>query len=226
MRHSDRLVQSVQHRADVLIVGAGMAGLTAASELQRNGRKVIVFEKGHSVGGRLASRRIGLATFDHGAQFMTARDPRFAATVDEWRKAGVVEEWYRTPAQGTEGHPHWRGKPAMTAVAKHLARSLNVLLEKRIVLMRHDAAGWVAEHGPQRHMNHMMACGTSACAGVLSLALMSSSPRRGTGVDQSTIEGKAGRYHSRSSAGKSRMHRGCMAAGRRGSARRSARLTG
>jgi renalase len=144
MKRSDRPVSSVQHKTDVLIVGAGMAGLTAASELQQNGHNVIVFDKGRGVGGRLASRRIGLATFDHGAQFMTGRDPRFAAAIDEWRRIGVVEEWYRSPAQGTEGHPRWRGKPAMTAVAKHLARSLNVLLGKRIVMVRRDAAGWVA----------------------------------------------------------------------------------
>jgi len=145
MKHSYRPAQNVQHKADVLIVGAGMAGLTAAIELQQNGHNVIVFDKSHGVGGRLASRRIGLATFDHGAQFMTARDPRFAATIDEWRRIGVVEEWYRNRAQGTEGHPRWRGKPAMSAVAKHLARGLNVLLEKQIVLVRSDVAGWVAE---------------------------------------------------------------------------------
>ena len=105
MRHSDRPVQSVQHKADVLIVGAGMTGLTAASELQQKGHNVIVFDKGRGVGGRLASRRIGLATFDHGAQFMTGRDPRFAAAIEEWRRIGVVEEWYRSPAKEPRGIP-------------------------------------------------------------------------------------------------------------------------
>ncbi len=134
--------QSVQHSADVLIVGAGMAGLTAAVALQQAGHDVIVFEKSRGVGGRLASRRIGPATFDHGAQFMTARDPRFVAALEAWRSMGVVEAWYRS--SGTEGHPRWRGKPAMTAVAKHLASTLNVRIEKRIVLMRRERAGWVA----------------------------------------------------------------------------------
>ena len=78
MKHSDRPMQNVQHKADVLIVGAGMIGLTAASELQQKGHNVIIFDKGRGAGGRLASRHIGLATFDHGAQFMTGRDPRFA----------------------------------------------------------------------------------------------------------------------------------------------------
>jgi renalase len=61
-----------------------------------------------------------------------------------WPRCTTKPRWYRSPAQGTEEHPRWRGKPAMTAVAKRLARSLNVLLEKRIVLVRRDAAGWVA----------------------------------------------------------------------------------
>ena len=72
-------MKNIEHRADVLVVGAGMAGLTAASELQQTNLNVLIIDKGRGVGGRLASRRIGPATFDHGAQFMTARDPRFAA---------------------------------------------------------------------------------------------------------------------------------------------------
>ena len=137
-------MQHYQHTTDILIVGAGMAGLTAASELQQSGHDVLVIDKGRGVGGRLASRRIGLATFDHGAQFMTARNPRFAAAIEEWLKTGVIEEWYRTSAEGSAGHPRWRGNPTMTAVAKYLARNLNLLLEKRIVSLRRDPAGWVA----------------------------------------------------------------------------------
>ena len=47
---------------DVLIIGGGMAGLTAASELQGAGCRVLVLDKGRGVGGRLASRRIGALT--------------------------------------------------------------------------------------------------------------------------------------------------------------------
>lgn len=59
--------------ARVCDFGAGMAGLTAAAELQRAGCRGLVLDKGRGVGGRLASRRIGGASFDHGAQFITAR---------------------------------------------------------------------------------------------------------------------------------------------------------
>ena len=41
---------------DVLIVGAGMAGLTAASVLCRTEHSVLVVEKSRDVGGRVATR--------------------------------------------------------------------------------------------------------------------------------------------------------------------------
>ena len=139
--------ENLHHSTDILIVGAGMAGLSAASDLQLAGKNVLIVDKGRSVGGRLASRRIGQATFDHGAQFFTARDPRFAAAVDQWLKVGAAEEWYRNlpnTSEASEGHPRWRGKSGMTAIAKNLALNLNVLLEKRIVSLRHESAGWAA----------------------------------------------------------------------------------
>ena len=41
-----------QQKTDVMIVGGGLAGLTAATYLARAGRKVTLFEKGQQVGGR------------------------------------------------------------------------------------------------------------------------------------------------------------------------------
>ena len=138
------MMQHFQHTVEILVVGAGMAGLTAASDLHQDGHHVLVIDKGRGVGGRLADCRIGPATFDHGAQFITVRDRRFAAAIDQWLKMGVVEEWYRSPAEGSAGHPRWRGTPTMTAVAKYLARDLTLLLEKRVVSLRRNPAGWVA----------------------------------------------------------------------------------
>lgn len=130
---------------DVLVVGAGVAGLTAAAELQRRGRRVLVLDKGRGVGGRLASRRIGGATFDHGAQFVTARTPRVAATIEEARRAGVVEEWCRGFGEAPNGHVRWRGHPDMTSLAKHLARGLEVVLERQVLSMRCSGRRWIVE---------------------------------------------------------------------------------
>ena len=59
--------------SDVLIIGAGLAGLMAANSLKEQGWQVTLVDKGRSVGGRLATRRIGPGRADHGTQFFTAR---------------------------------------------------------------------------------------------------------------------------------------------------------
>jgi predicted NAD/FAD-dependent oxidoreductase len=138
-------MDATEQTTDVLVIGAGMAGLIAAVELQRAGRRVLVFDKGRGVGGRLASRRIDRATFDHGAQFITTRDPRFAAVLERGRQNGAMEEWCRGFAGSVDGHARWRGKPAMSAVAKHLAIGLDLLLETQVVALRRADDRWRAE---------------------------------------------------------------------------------
>ncbi len=112
----------------VVIVGAGLSGLMAARELQSLGHTVTVFDKGRGVGGRLATRRIGDAVLDHGAQFFTVRSPEFAQHVQDWSAAGVVHEWCRG-FSGDDGHPRHAGTRGMSGVAKHLARDIDVRLD-------------------------------------------------------------------------------------------------
>lgn len=64
------------------IVGAGIAGITAARTLAQAGWQVTVFEKCPSAGGRMATRRTAFGGFDHGAQFFTVRDARFRLALD------------------------------------------------------------------------------------------------------------------------------------------------
>ena len=133
------------HNTDVLIIGAGLAGLSAANDLRQAGRKVLVIDKGRGLGGRLAGRRIGDATFDHGAQFFTAREFRFKAAVEGWIKAGVAEEWYSSYPGQPNGHPRYRGVPTMTAVAKYLATDIHVIRTTRVDSIGQQGDGWLAE---------------------------------------------------------------------------------
>jgi phytoene dehydrogenase-like protein len=53
-------------RTDVVVVGGGMAGLTAASYLARAGAEVTLFEKAPDLGGRAASRDVDDFLFNRG----------------------------------------------------------------------------------------------------------------------------------------------------------------
>ncbi|MFO7694122.1 MAG: FAD-dependent oxidoreductase [Vicinamibacterales bacterium] len=139
------MTQESGQTVDVLVVGAGVAGLTVAAELQRAGCRVLVLDKGRGVGGRLASRRIGGAAFDHGAQFITARTSRFAALIEDGRRAGAVEEWHRGLGDSSNDHVRWRGHPAMTSIAKYLARGIQIVLDTRVVALRASRHDWSAE---------------------------------------------------------------------------------
>ena len=130
----------IQH-TEVLIVGAGISGLLAAFDLRNAGIQTLVVDKGRGVGGRLASRRIGTATFDHGAQFITTRTPRFTSLMKEWESLGLVAEWYRSQ---NSDHIHWRGTPSMTAIPKHLAKSLDVRLEMKMTSLKKESDQWLA----------------------------------------------------------------------------------
>lgn len=111
----------------IAIIGAGLAGLSAARELRTAGLDAVVLDKGRSVGGRLATRRIGDARLDHGAQFFTVRTDRFAAVVTDWINRGLVHEWCRGfDADNNDGFPRYVGTTGMNSLAKDLAAELDV----------------------------------------------------------------------------------------------------
>jgi predicted NAD/FAD-dependent oxidoreductase len=136
---------TTDEKGGVVVVGAGMAGLAAATELRFAGARVVVLDKGRGVGGRMASRRIDDATFDHGAQFLTSRDARFSAVLEKGCQAGTVEEWFRNDSANADGGIYWRGKPAISAVAKQLALGLDVRLETTVTAVHRDGPGWRVE---------------------------------------------------------------------------------
>jgi hypothetical protein len=133
-------------RPRVVVIGAGMAGLTAAHRLQEQ-CDVIVLDKGRGVGGRLATRRIGDATIDHGAQFITTHTDEFAATITKLVGSGVVAPWFRgrigpNGVVDPDGHTRYRGAVSMNAIAKALAVGLDVRTASLVSSLVHDGKSW------------------------------------------------------------------------------------
>jgi predicted NAD/FAD-dependent oxidoreductase len=116
----------------------------AAHVLQEQGLGVALVDKGRSVGGRLATRRIGPGRADHGAQFFTVRSPEFRSWVDRWMADGLVYRWSTGWADGslapvtTDGHPRYAVQSGMNALAKHLAQRLDVRLNAQLVSVNLD----------------------------------------------------------------------------------------
>lgn len=125
------------------IVGAGMAALSCADALAAAGHAPTLFDKGRGPGGRMSTRRVDLGgrtvTFDHGAQYMTARDPGFLARMEAWEQQGVAARW---PAAGPDA---WVGTPGMSAPVRALAGPHDVRWATRVEAIRQDGNGWTLE---------------------------------------------------------------------------------
>lgn len=122
-------------RRRAAVVGAGLAGLSAARRLAEAGWGVAVFEKSRGPGGRTATRRTeGGRAYDHGAPSFGVRDPRFRALLVEARAAGTVdvavprigEVGARSLLPRPEVGERWMGVPGMSAFAGWLAQGLDV----------------------------------------------------------------------------------------------------
>lgn len=125
----------------VVVIGAGLTGLVAARTLADQ-HDVIVLDKGRSVGGRLATRRIGAATLDHGAQFFTVRGAPLQAQADDWLERGVARVWCNGFAGSDDGYPRWCGSTGMNSLAKDLAVGLDCQLEQMVFTVRQTEDGW------------------------------------------------------------------------------------
>ena len=69
----------------VAVIGAGLAGLSAALTLQEAGREVVIYDGSDRVGGRVATDYIDGFTLDRGFQLINAKYP-------ELLRLGVVDE--------------------------------------------------------------------------------------------------------------------------------------
>lgn len=134
----------------VAIVGAGMAGATAARALVDAGLTVEVFEKSRGAGGRMSTRRAPPRTFDHGAQYITTRTPAFERAMHAWVEIGVAAPWAGRLVDLEDGrvrergprHPRYVGVPGMNAICKHLLAGVPLHRGVRIGRIEREDGRW------------------------------------------------------------------------------------
>lgn len=135
----------------IAVVGAGLAGLSVARQLQSQGHDVTVYEKNGEVSGRMSTRQTELGGFDHGTQYFTASSDRFRKEVGDWRKFGWVATWAGRLASlnGAVGKPAGRGPtryvavPGMSTLGKQLAHGLDVRTEQQVLALEAHGKQWL-----------------------------------------------------------------------------------
>lgn len=117
----------------VVVVGGGISGVAAARAMADAGLPVLVLDRGHRIGGRMASRRIDHRLADTGASYFTVSDPRFEAVVTDWQQRGLARPWTDTFAAldgGTRtdktGPVRWAAPGGLRGLVEDLAAGLDV----------------------------------------------------------------------------------------------------
>ncbi|GAB1691500.1 NAD(P)/FAD-dependent oxidoreductase [Krasilnikovia sp. M28-CT-15] len=141
----------------VIVVGAGLAGLACARELDRAGVAVHVFDREPVVGGRLGSAVSAGRSADVGAGYFTANDPAFVEQVRTWLAAGVARPWTDTlmtydrggPPHASTGPVRFTAPGGLRALAEDLAAGLDVTLGCEVTELPRADAVVLAMPGPQ-----------------------------------------------------------------------------
>lgn len=141
------------------VIGAGMAGITAARTLLNAGHRVTVFEKSHAAGGRMSTRQTAYGSFDHGAQYFTVRDPDFlkALTLVPGTQA-VCRAWSANAVRVLDAlgrvveaalptrEPHFVASPGMNALVRHWAQPLEAMqsvhYQTQVQFLKRSLKGW------------------------------------------------------------------------------------
>ena len=129
----DTQIPELDDLLDFAVIGAGMAGLTAASNISGLGYKLAVFEKARGTGGRLSSKRVAydegeFMAFDLGCTSITAQSAAFYQQIESWHLNGVLAPW----CKDDQGLTHYVAVPRNSGLTRHLSKHIECHFSTRI----------------------------------------------------------------------------------------------
>ena len=162
--------------ADVAVIGGGISGIACATALADAGLTVDVLDRGHRLGGRLATQTLrdtGTAydgrVVDVGASYFTVDDARFGSVVGDWIDRGIVRPWTDTfhiaDGSGLLGTKSGPVRYAAPRGLRSLVEDLASVLPSDLVEIRHplDVTGVTiddtAVHVADRDYRAIALCG-------------------------------------------------------------------
>lgn len=122
---------------DVVVIGAGLAGLVCAQHLKQAGYQVVVVEKSRGVGGRLATRRLQGTCADHGVRYLNRQGKLTNCLIQALLQQDLLQPWIDSlySVRNPQTHelqllnlsqPYYANPTGLTAAAKFLATGLNI----------------------------------------------------------------------------------------------------
>lgn len=128
----------------IAIIGAGMAGLTAARSLQAAGAEVTVFDKSKGTGGRISSRSFESGWIDHGAPYFSVDSREFHEFLSQHLSGEILQRWQPEVAGDLRADEQVRfiGVPRNSAITRALLGGLSFQPSTRIARLQSCPEGW------------------------------------------------------------------------------------
>ena len=112
----------------VAVIGAGICGLTISAKLSAFAIDAFVIEKSKGVGGRMATRRDGDATYDHGASFYVESELESNIWHKRWQNLQKSKYWLSQDQMN-----YYVGSKGMASLAKDLAENANTIFSEKVI---------------------------------------------------------------------------------------------
>jgi renalase len=118
----------------IIIIGAGISGLSAAKILTEKEHQVTVLDKGRGAGGRMSTRTIDNAKADHGAQYFSVKTPDFQVLISSLQSKNITAAWHLAQRENVR----YVGAKGMNTIPKSMALGVDVRVNEKVILIENN----------------------------------------------------------------------------------------